>query len=177
MQFVKKKKTPTENSSVIIIDFISKIYLMRVLHFTMNILSTLYEISFPIPADRSTYPELQNGGAIQIKLCDFQVDYYPYHLAIKDRSHWGLYSESRYPHPQWLMQSQTEFKNLLLNLVEDNYTVYRSTSSYDESVDSSNSSKVKFIYLFRDNVFFHQLQNRADEYNCDIFKFNKNSYL
>lgn len=45
-------------------------------------------ISPPIDG-RSSYPELDKGGALQISVQAFQVDYYPYHLAKSDRSHWA----------------------------------------------------------------------------------------
>lgn len=37
---------------------------------------------------RSSHPNLKDGGALQISVQGFQVDYYPYHLAKADRSHW-----------------------------------------------------------------------------------------
>lgn len=40
---------------------------------------------------RSSYPDLDKGGALQISVQAFQVDYYPYHLAKSDRSHWAKY--------------------------------------------------------------------------------------
>lgn len=44
---------------------------------------------FYISDGRSSYPELDKGGALQISVQAFQVDYYPYHLAKSDRSHWA----------------------------------------------------------------------------------------
>lgn len=44
---------------------------------------------------RSSYPELDKGGALQISVQAFQVDYYPYHLAKSDRSHWAKYVTNR----------------------------------------------------------------------------------
>jgi len=40
---------------------------------------------------RSCHPELKDGGALQISVQGFQVDYYPYHLAKCDRTHWPKY--------------------------------------------------------------------------------------
>lgn len=37
---------------------------------------------------RSCHPELNDGGALQISVQGFQIDYYPFHLAKTDRSHW-----------------------------------------------------------------------------------------
>uniref|UniRef100_A0A182QQN3 Uncharacterized protein n=1 Tax=Anopheles farauti TaxID=69004 RepID=A0A182QQN3_9DIPT len=37
---------------------------------------------------RSSHPSLTDGGALQISVQGFQIDYYPYHLAKADRSHW-----------------------------------------------------------------------------------------
>lgn len=48
---------------------------------------------------------------------------------MKDRDHWGLYKTARYPHPQWLLQSQDEFRNLLLSLVEDDFPTSSSVIS------------------------------------------------
>lgn len=41
------------------------------------------------PGDgRSSYPSLKAGGALQISVIGFQVDFYPYHLANTNRAHW-----------------------------------------------------------------------------------------
>lgn len=46
-------------------------------------------INFNFSSDgRSSYPSLKDGGALQISVQGFQVDYYPYHLAKADRAHW-----------------------------------------------------------------------------------------
>lgn len=37
---------------------------------------------------RSCHPDLNDGGALQISVQGFQIDYYPFHLAKSDRSHW-----------------------------------------------------------------------------------------
>ncbi|CAG5077279.1 Similar to Uhrf1bp1l: UHRF1-binding protein 1-like (Mus musculus) [Cotesia congregata] len=55
---------------------------------------------------RSSYPELKDGGALQISLIKFQIDYYPYHLAMSDRKHWAKYRENTMPHAQWLQHDQ-----------------------------------------------------------------------
>lgn len=73
---------------------------------------------------RSCHPDLQDGGALQISLRDFQVDYYPYHLAIGDRKHWPKYKEAASSHTQWLQQALTSFKNSFLDLIEGNRTLH-----------------------------------------------------
>lgn len=40
------------------------------------------------PDGRSCHPDLNDGGALQISVQGFQVDYYPFHLANTGRSHW-----------------------------------------------------------------------------------------
>ena len=45
-------------------------------------------IKHSISDGRSCYPELNDGGALQISVQGFQVDYYPFHLAKSGRSHW-----------------------------------------------------------------------------------------
>ncbi|XP_054261337.1 bridge-like lipid transfer protein family member 3B isoform X2 [Macrosteles quadrilineatus] len=67
---------------------------------------------------RSCHPDLQVGGAFQINLHNFQVDYYPYHLATGDRHHWAKYKEGNSPHSQWLNQAHSVFRNTLLQLVD-----------------------------------------------------------
>nr|XP_012229083.1 PREDICTED: LOW QUALITY PROTEIN: UHRF1-binding protein 1-like [Linepithema humile] len=59
---------------------------------------------------RSLHPELKDGGALQISLVKFQIDYYPYHLAMADRKHWAKYKENVTPHSQWLQQSFSSFR-------------------------------------------------------------------
>ncbi|KAK6637779.1 hypothetical protein RUM44_008201 [Polyplax serrata] len=70
-------------------------------------------------AGRSCHPELKKGGALQVSLKKFRIDYYPYHLAIAERYHWATYRPAATPHTEWLKQAQTQFTNSLLNLVEE----------------------------------------------------------
>ncbi|XP_073986292.1 bridge-like lipid transfer protein family member 3B isoform X2 [Rhodnius prolixus] len=69
-------------------------------------------------AGRSCHPQLFNGSNVHILLTALQVDYYPYHLAAADRSHWGRYNQANSPHVQWLNVAQTVFKNSLMELIE-----------------------------------------------------------
>ena len=63
-----------------------------------------------------------DGGALQISLVKFQIDYYPYHLAIADRKHWALYKESSTPHSQWLQQSLNAFRGQFMDLIDSGRT-------------------------------------------------------
>ncbi|XP_014232860.1 UHRF1-binding protein 1-like isoform X2 [Trichogramma pretiosum] len=67
---------------------------------------------------RSLHPDLKEGGALQISLTKFQVDFYPYHLALADRKHWALYKESATPHSQWLQQSLNSFRGQFMDLID-----------------------------------------------------------
>ncbi|XP_046804124.1 UHRF1-binding protein 1-like [Lucilia cuprina] len=69
---------------------------------------------------RSTYPELDKGGALQISVQAFQVDYYPYHLAKSDRSHWAKYKEASVSPALWLKESLNAFREAVLNLSQPN---------------------------------------------------------
>ncbi|KAF5308895.1 hypothetical protein FQR65_LT00595 [Abscondita terminalis] len=69
---------------------------------------------------RSCHPNLKDGGALQISVNRFQVDYYPYHLANGDRKHWPRYREASIPHTHWQEQSVAAFKSKLLDLIERN---------------------------------------------------------
>lgn len=71
-------------------------------------------------AGRSSYPNLKEGGALQISLQHFQVDYYPYHLARSDRKHWAQYRNPSIPHAQWLEQSLNSFRTRFFDLLERN---------------------------------------------------------
>ncbi|KAK9497050.1 hypothetical protein O3M35_004434 [Rhynocoris fuscipes] len=104
-------------------------------------------------AGRSCHPQLYNGSNVHILLTALQVDYYPYHLAAADRSHWGRYNQVNSPHVQWLNVAQTVFKNSLLELIEiSNRSPSLKGSSADKSEDdvkgqewSSNSNVKKYI--------------------------------
>ncbi|XP_058062707.1 bridge-like lipid transfer protein family member 3B [Anopheles bellator] len=69
---------------------------------------------------RSSHPNLSDGGALQISVQGFQVDYYPYHLAKADRSHWPKYREANIPPALWLEQSLNAFREAILNLSQPN---------------------------------------------------------
>ena len=69
---------------------------------------------------RSSHPSLKDGGALQISIQGFQVDYYPYHLAKANRVHWPKYKEASVPPAMWLEQSLNNFKESLLTLSNPN---------------------------------------------------------
>uniref|UniRef100_A0A1I8QCK1 Uncharacterized protein n=1 Tax=Stomoxys calcitrans TaxID=35570 RepID=A0A1I8QCK1_STOCA len=69
---------------------------------------------------RSSYPDLDKGGALQISVQAFQVDYYPYHLAKSDRSHWAKYKEASVSPALWLKESLNAFRESVLNLSQPN---------------------------------------------------------
>ncbi|XP_058814862.1 bridge-like lipid transfer protein family member 3B isoform X3 [Topomyia yanbarensis] len=69
---------------------------------------------------RSSHPDLKEGGALQISVQGFQIDYYPYHLAKADRSHWPKYKEATVPPALWLEQSLNAFRESILNLSQPN---------------------------------------------------------
>lgn len=89
---------------------------------------------------RSLHPDLQDGGALQISLVKFQVDYYPYHLAIADRKHWALYKESAVPHSQWLQQSLNAFRGQFMELIDSGRTQH-SPLTRTQANASGNSMK------------------------------------
>ncbi|KAF4523469.1 hypothetical protein B566_EDAN014989 [Ephemera danica] len=65
---------------------------------------------------RSSHPDLKDGGAFQIRLRHFKIDYYPYHLALGDRRHWPSYQED--VHCQWLEQALSAFRARFLELID-----------------------------------------------------------
>ncbi|KAL5279581.1 UHRF1BP1L family protein [Megaselia abdita] len=69
---------------------------------------------------RSMYPELSKGGALQVSVQGFQVDFYPYHLASTDRAHWAKYKESAVSPALWLKDSLKAFQDSVLNLYQPN---------------------------------------------------------
>ncbi|XP_022906277.1 bridge-like lipid transfer protein family member 3B isoform X2 [Onthophagus taurus] len=69
---------------------------------------------------RSCHPNLKDGAALQINIQMFQIDYYPYHLAISDRTHWPMYKEELIPHTHWQSQSFNAFKTKFLDLLDRN---------------------------------------------------------
>ncbi|XP_043268359.1 UHRF1-binding protein 1 isoform X2 [Venturia canescens] len=69
-------------------------------------------------AGRSLHPDLKDGGALQVSLVKFQIDYYPYHLAIADRKHWAKYKENATPHSQWLQQSMNSFRGQFMDFID-----------------------------------------------------------
>ncbi|XP_024881822.1 UHRF1-binding protein 1-like isoform X1 [Temnothorax curvispinosus] len=71
---------------------------------------------------RSLHPDLKDGGALQISLVRFQIDYYPYHLAMADRKHWPKYRENATPHNQWLQQSLSSFRSQFMDLIDSGRT-------------------------------------------------------
>lgn len=67
---------------------------------------------------RSVHSNLVNGGALQICLQEFQVDFYPYHVASADRRHWPRYRDSTTPHVRWQEQALQAFRTKFLDLLD-----------------------------------------------------------
>lgn len=92
---------------------------------------------------RSCYPDLSDGGALQVSIHGFQVDYFPFHLAKSNRAHWPKwvslseingrmcwndlihllhlrYKEAAVPPALWLEHSLNSFRESLLDLCQPN---------------------------------------------------------
>lgn len=89
---------------------------------------------------RSSHPELKDGGALQVSLVKFQVDYYPYHLAMADRKHWAKYREGATPHGQWLQQSLNAFRTQFMDLIDSTRTQHSPLTRSQANV-TGNTSK------------------------------------
>ncbi|KAK3865682.1 hypothetical protein Pcinc_028724 [Petrolisthes cinctipes] len=61
---------------------------------------------------RSSHPDLSGGAALQAALLQLQVDFYPYHLAAGDRTHWVKYASDCGP-AEWAQTSLAQFRTLL----------------------------------------------------------------
>ncbi|KAL3266104.1 hypothetical protein HHI36_010290 [Cryptolaemus montrouzieri] len=93
-------------------------------------------------AGRSSHPNLKDGGALQISVSKFQIDFYPYHLAKANRKHWAKYNEGNFPHTLWQEQALAHFKSKFLDLLNKNRVPHASlsrTSKYPEHQNSSQS--------------------------------------
>lgn len=95
---------------------------------------------------RSCYPDLTDGGALQISVHGFQVDYYPFHLAKSNRAHWPKYKEASVPPALWLEQSLNSFRESLLDLCQPNRTATHSPLERTPATQPSDSnSNVGFL--------------------------------
>ncbi|XP_025997065.1 UHRF1-binding protein 1-like isoform X5 [Solenopsis invicta] len=86
---------------------------------------------------RSLHPDLKDGGALQISLVRFQIDYYPYHLAMADRKHWAKYKENATPHNQWLQQSLSSFRSQFMDLIDSGRTQHSPLTRSQGNVTST----------------------------------------
>ncbi|XP_015834568.1 bridge-like lipid transfer protein family member 3A isoform X1 [Tribolium castaneum] len=71
-------------------------------------------------AGRSAHPNLKDGGALQIAVKRFQIDFYPYHLAKGNRKHWPKYNDTAVPHTIWQEQALQAFKTKFFDLIDRN---------------------------------------------------------
>lgn len=88
-------------------------------------------------AGRSSHPSLKDGGALQICVKRFQVDYFPYHVAKATRKHWPKYNAT-VPHVMWQEQAYAAFKSKLMDLIDKNkmqHTPLTRTSKDSPNID------------------------------------------
>lgn len=88
-------------------------------------------------AGRSLHPDLKDGGALQISLVRFQIDFYPYHLAMAGRKHWAKYRENATPHNQWLQQSLSSFRSQFMDLIDSGRTQHSPLTRSQGNVTAS----------------------------------------
>lgn len=106
---------------------------------------------------RSCYPDLSDGGALQISVHGFQIDYYPFHLAISNRTHWPKYKEASSPPALWLDQSLNSFREALLDLYQPSRTanhapLERTTNqTYPNSGSAANATEANQTRLILEN--------------------------
>ncbi|XP_064088502.1 bridge-like lipid transfer protein family member 3B isoform X3 [Macrobrachium nipponense] len=62
---------------------------------------------------RSSHPELSAGAALQVTISQLELDFYPYHLASGDRTHWVKYTDCTLS--QWAQTTLAEFKTRLID--------------------------------------------------------------
>ncbi|KAL1505764.1 hypothetical protein ABEB36_005251 [Hypothenemus hampei] len=92
--------------------------------------------------NRSSHPNLKDGGALQITVKRFQVDFYPYHLAKGDRKHWPTYNSSSVPHTMWQEQALASFKSRFLDLLDHNKSHHVSLSRMPKNESNGENQKV-----------------------------------
>ncbi|XP_018565221.1 UHRF1-binding protein 1-like [Anoplophora glabripennis] len=93
---------------------------------------------------RSSHPNLKDGGALQISVKRFQVDYYPYHLAKGNRKHWPRYNASSVPHSMWQDQALNAFKTKFVDLIDKSklqHTPLSRVPKQDDAVPVPESKK------------------------------------
>ncbi|XP_011698292.1 PREDICTED: UHRF1-binding protein 1 isoform X3 [Wasmannia auropunctata] len=100
---------------------------------------------------RSLHPDLKDGGALQISLVRFQIDYYPYHLAMADRKHWAKYRENATPHNQWLQQSLSSFRSQFMDLIDSGRTQHSPLTRSQGNVTAASGTKGSREHLEKSN--------------------------
>ncbi|XP_043263704.1 UHRF1-binding protein 1 isoform X1 [Colletes gigas] len=91
---------------------------------------------------RSSHPDLKDGAALKLSLIRFQIDYYPYHLAMSDRKHWAKYRENATPHSQWLQQSLSSFRSQFMDLIDSGRTQHSPLTRSQGNVTVSNTKEL-----------------------------------
>lgn len=89
---------------------------------------------------RSSHPSLKDGGALQISVTKFQVDFYPYHLAKGDRKHWATYNSSSVPHSMWQEQALASFKSKFWDLFDMNKVQHTPLARLPKQTPTENNS-------------------------------------
>lgn len=115
---------------------------LSIIYFFLIVFTLLKLLLYEFNIDgRSSHPDLKDGGALQISLVKFQIDYYPYHLAMADRKHWAKYRENSTPHVQWLQQSLNSFRGQFMEFID----LIHSQLSMKKY---SNEGEKKYEYIF-----------------------------
>ncbi|CAH0560093.1 unnamed protein product [Brassicogethes aeneus] len=89
---------------------------------------------------RSSHPHLKDGGALQISVKKFQIDYYPYHLARDNRKCWPKYNASSIPHTMWQEQSLAAFRTKFIDLIDKHQVQHAPLSRSNKTPPSAGAS-------------------------------------
>jgi hypothetical protein len=91
---------------------------------------------------RSSHPHLKDGGAFQIRLNHFKVDFYPYHLAVSDRKHWPSYEEDT--HAEWLEQTLNNFRATFMDSIDAGAKAHTPLTRAEPHLDRSRTVREIF---------------------------------
>ncbi|XP_071525078.1 bridge-like lipid transfer protein family member 3B isoform X2 [Panulirus ornatus] len=72
---------------------------------------------------RSSHPDLSAGAALQVAICQLEMDFYPYHLAAGDRGHWVKYCVDCGP-SSWAQAALAQFKTLLTDALNSSRSTH-----------------------------------------------------
>lgn len=117
---------------------------------SMHLIINRLQLHLSDDLNRSSFSSLQNGGGLHVILQKLLIDFYPYHKAIANRSHWLYYTDSIFKSTidPFINEHLKSFFKMQTEETKNYSTLFTNSNGYSE-IDKKLKDLLSFVILIR----------------------------